>query len=271
MCSRLRVTWPQPLPQPIPKNQPCQSPCPHPGSGPRSPGPRGPESNFWPLLGPRIPLLATTISPGGEQVTPPAQPGMFPPKSENPGFPPPLAAQRERGRGHEIEGFPPQSRSRRGRLLWKQTPPRQTKTRRATGTETRRPERLAPWDRGGESQGRFPRASAESHRQREPQELRDSPPGRLADTQQEAGGREEGQRPEGEAERLRHVHLPTSHHSRLTSSSSSSSSSSCPPPTPRPPGPPPSSGSRLRKLLSTTPPGGLASQSSRRGRGSMAE
>ena len=68
---RLRVTWPQPLPQPIPKNQPCQSPGPHPVSGPRSPGPWGPESNFWPLLRPRILLLATTISPGGKLVTPP--------------------------------------------------------------------------------------------------------------------------------------------------------------------------------------------------------
>lgn len=66
-----RVTWPQPLPQLIPKNQPCQSPCPHPVSGPKSPGPRGPESKFWPLLRPQILLLTTTISPGGMQVTPP--------------------------------------------------------------------------------------------------------------------------------------------------------------------------------------------------------
>lgn len=150
-----RVTWPQPLPQPIPKNQPCQSPCPHPVSGPKSPGPRGPESKFWPLLRPQILLLATTISPGGMQVTPPptpTRPGIYPPKSKNLGFPPPLFARRERGRGHEIEGFPPQSQSQWSRLLWKQTPPRQTKTRRATGTKTRCPERQAQSGRSRERQ-----------------------------------------------------------------------------------------------------------------------
>lgn len=115
--------------------------------------------------GPRIQVLAPpeapnpapghTISPGGMQVTPPptpTRPGIYPPKSKNLGFPPPLFAQRERGRGHEIEGFPPQSQSQWSRLLWKQTPPRQTKTRRATGTKTRCPERQAQSGRSRERQ-----------------------------------------------------------------------------------------------------------------------
>lgn len=66
-----RVTWPQPLPPlPISKNQPCQSPCLlHSVSGPGSPGPEGPKTNFRPLLRPQTLLLATIIRPQEKQMT----------------------------------------------------------------------------------------------------------------------------------------------------------------------------------------------------------
>lgn len=64
-----RVTWPQPLPLPISKNQPCQSPCLHSGSGPGSPGPEGPKTNFRPLLRPQTLLLAIIIRLQEKQMT----------------------------------------------------------------------------------------------------------------------------------------------------------------------------------------------------------
>lgn len=256
---------------------------PSPSPGPWSPEPPGPKSDVWPLGRPP-PRSQAPLSPGGGQALP-GSAGDRPSKIQKPWFP--AATQRPAGEG---EG----SRNRRApspipeseeRLPWKQTPPCQTNTRRETGTKTRarrgrhtqaeaegpgtrgQPARRSRQDRAG-SCGRpcvLPPRTPETP---------DSPrrgDAQIAEERKQLrqGGGNTGTDGERKVESPKYS-PPTSHHPHLTSSSSSSSSS-CPSPTPRPLGPPPSSGSRLRKLLSTTPPGGLVSQSSRRGRGSMAE
>lgn len=117
----------------------------------------------------------------------PTQSGIFPPKSENLGFPPPLKAQKERGRGHKIEGFLPIPESEEPVTVeTNPSPPNKNKEgdkdqdTMPKEAGTLRNKQVEPETRRTESQTlrqseRLLRAGPESHCHREPQKFRDSP------------------------------------------------------------------------------------------------
>lgn len=162
-----RVTWPQPLPPANLEKPALPVSLPSLRSGPGSPGPEGPKTNFRPLLRPQTLLLATIIRPQEKQMTTPCvQPR---PKHQAAGGGGTLG----RGGVKKPEGSLPNPRVREAGYCGNKPLPAKQNPGGRRGARPQRPERRAlsgvgregrgPAGTAGQDQGMFLRTAPEPH------------------------------------------------------------------------------------------------------------